>query len=59
MAPHTPPPESITRTADDKDRWGNLQDRMRDEIEQTRQEEFANDYKDRLEKYFKILAGEE
>lgn len=46
-------------TGDPSKKWGNLPPKLRDEILELKQDELISEYLERLEKYFKILAGEE
>lgn len=53
------PPDATTRTGDTTKSWGNLPPKLREAINQTKKEEFLLEYKERLKRYFKILAEEE
>ena len=54
----TLPPGLKPFTGDPTKKWGNLPPKLRDEILELKQDELISEYIERLEKYFKILAGE-
>ena len=47
------------RTPGQNGQWGNLPPRLREDILQSQGENFILEYNDRLERYFKLLAGDE
>jgi hypothetical protein len=50
-------PDPYTQRRSDALKWGNLPQKLRDEIIQSAQEEFLPEYQERLSRYFKILSG--
>ena len=53
------PPGTGRHTGGTTDRWGNLPPKLRDAIILSKSEEFTLEYQQWLERYFKILAGEQ
>lgn len=53
-----PPPNTnpLTRTGDPNRRWGDLPSKIREELLQSGVDQFLQEYKDRLERYFRILG---
>lgn len=55
----TNPPGSGRHTGGASEQWGNLPPKLRDAILLSKNEEFTLEYQEWLQRYFKILAGEQ